>query len=244
MKLKILIFPAIILAILYLTIWVMVPNYSGAGGILETQAKLAATNEKLGGVTQKENNAASLVRDLNNNSEQQNILVKYLPEKKQDEDIVASISAIAGASGVAVSDIKIADDKKPADDGQIVYDSLGNVVPKVEDPIKSFTADITMKGDYGKIRQFIFSLDSINRLNEMISLKMDRADDETADLKVVLSVRFSYFEKVAKVASVRDEFFARGKFDMRVAEDIRKKAATEIPKIDIGTSGRNNLFAL
>ncbi|MFA5994663.1 MAG: hypothetical protein WC823_06935 [Parcubacteria group bacterium] len=241
MKLKILIFPAIVVTLLYFAIWVIIPKYSGAGGIMDTQKKLADAKEKLAGVVQKEANAASLVQDLNNNSEEQNILVKYLPEKKQDEDVVVSINAIAGTSGVALDGMKM-EEAANISETQVVYDASGNVVPTVIDPIKGFMTEITISGNYAQLRQFIFSLDTINRLNEMTVLKI--SSDEVGLLKATLRVKFNYFEKAATVVAVRDEFFAQSKFDMSIANDIKKRATLETPRIDIGTIGRENLFAL
>jgi Tfp pilus assembly protein PilO len=242
MKLKILIFPLIIVALLYLLIWVIVPQY---GDIAATQKKLDDAKVKLAGVVEKENNAASLVQDLNNNSAEQNILVKYLPENKQYEDVVASVNTISGTSGVSIVSMKV-DEAKPASSTQTVYDKSGNVVPKTEDPVKSFIAEIAVKGDYGKIRPFIFSLDTIDRLNEMTALKIEGSNNtnEPGILTATLRVKFDYFEKAEKITEIRDEFFAKGKFDMSVASDIRKKATMEIPKLDIGEFGRENLFTL
>jgi Tfp pilus assembly protein PilO len=205
--------------------------------------KLAMTSEKLKGVVEKEENASSLVQDLSNNSEEQNILVKYLPEKKQDEDVITSINSIAGGSGTMIEGIKV-EEIKAIDDSQIVYDKHGNALPKIEDPIKSFLVEISLKGGYGNIRQFIFSLASINRLNEMVGLDMKSDDVDPGILNAKLKVKFSYFEKVEKITDVRDDFFAQGKFDMSVADDIRKNATIGIPTIDIGSVGRENLFAL
>ncbi|EKE10765.1 MAG: hypothetical protein ACD_15C00204G0017 [uncultured bacterium] len=243
MKLKILVFPLIVVILLYLIIWVIVPKYSGEGGILDTKDKLFRTNEKLKGVMMKEENAASLVQDLNNNSEEQNILLRYLPEKKQDEDVMASINSIAAGSGTMIEGVRM-EELDTVDDSQIMYDKYGNELPKIQDPIKNFLVEISLKGGYSNIRQFIFSLASINRLNEMVGLGIESNASEPGILNAKLRVRFSYFEKAKEIVEVRDDFFEKGKFDMSVADDIRKNATLGIPTIDVGAVGRENLFAL
>lgn len=241
MKIKILIFPLIIVTVLYLIIWFIVPEY---GAVKKSEIKLAATNAKLADMESKSANAASLLASLNSNSEDQSLIVGYFPEKKQDEYIVASINSLAGNSGVTVSGLGFSEDVA-MQDISVLYDDLGNVIPTETNPVKTFKVSVEATGSYEKIRQFLFSLASINKLNEIDTISIGRGSIDTPDaLEAKADLTFSYLEKVKTVAVINEEFFASGNFDMSVAQDIRKKATIEVPQIEIGATGRGNIFAL
>lgn len=241
MKIKILIFPLIIVTVLYLVIWFIIPKYDE---VKKKEVSLVKTNAKLQDMERKSVNAASLLASLNENSQDQSLIVTYLPEKKQDEYIVASINSLSSTSGVMISGLDFSEDET-MQDISVLYDDLGNEIPAEADPLKTFRIDVTATGSYDKIRQFVFSLASINKLNEMDSLSISKGAGETPDiLEAKIGLTFSYLERAETVIAINEEFFASGEFDMSVAQDIRKKATIEVPQIEIGTTGRNNLFAL
>jgi Tfp pilus assembly protein PilO len=241
MKLRILFFPLMIVTILYLLIWVIYPKYDT---IKTTKNKLKAVNEKLVSVRAKEQNAASLVQNLNKNSEEQSIITKYLPEKKQDEYVLASINSLAITSGVAIASMGFSENEM-TQSVETLYDDLGNELPQDADKLKGIDVDIAVVGSYEKIRQFLFALSTINRLNEFSSITMTNGTAENpSELQVKISLKFSYLDRIKAISVVNDNFFASPEFDMNIVSDIRKKATIEIPKIDVGSVGRNNLFAL
>ena len=242
MKIKILIFPLIIVTVLYLIIWFIVPRYDA---VRKNEVKLNETSMKLQDMERKSSNAASLLASLNGNSEDQNLIVKYFPEKKQDEYVVASINSLAATNGVTISGLSFSEDVV-MQDISVLYDDLGNEIPAEVNPVKTFRISIGATGSYEKIRQFLFSLASINKLNEIDSISIGKESNVDSPDALVLKadLTFKYLDKIVSVATINEEFFASGEFDMSVAQDIRNKATIEVPQIEIGTMGRGNIFAL
>lgn len=251
MKLKILLTPLMLIAIMYLAIWVAVPAYSGPEGVIATGEKLKNSEARLADITLKEENAGNLVASLNDSGEQQRILLQYLPEKKTDEDVIANINAIASGAGVFLSGVALEDESvavvaEPEDD--IILDENGNEIPM--EPVapkiiaKNFKASVALAGDYEKLRQFAADISRLKRFNEIVSMKITKGSGtDGGALQMDAVIRFNYLDKVGSIASMGNEVFSKGMFDMGVVDRIKAKTSVDVLKVDTGSTGRSNPFS-
>ncbi len=234
-------FPLAIVAILVIAIWIIAPEYSA---MKVMQTKLDEANKKLADVESKKSNAASLLESLNSNAAYQKTITEYLPEKKQDEYVVASINSLAAASGVAISGIGFAEDDA-MQSVAVLYDDLGKEIPADKNVLRKIKSSIGISGKYDQIRKFLFSLTTIKRLNGFDTLTIAKGTTETPDiLTAKAEMTFSYLNKIETVDKVNESFFASGQFDADIVNDIHKKASIDMPRIDVGAIGRSNIFAL
>ncbi|MFA7209722.1 MAG: hypothetical protein WC120_05620 [Parcubacteria group bacterium] len=250
MKLKILLTPLMLVIIMYLAIWVAIPAYSGPEGVVAAGNKLKGAELKLADISLKEENAGSLVAALNDSSEQQKILLQYLPEKKTDEDVIANLNSIASGAGVFLSGVTM-DDESAASvvqpEEEFMLDENGNEIPVEAAPkavAKNFKASVALTGDYGKLRQFIADVSRLKRFNEIVSMKITQGSGaENGSLQMDAVIRFNYLDKTGSIASMGSEVFSTGMFDMGVVDKIKAKTSMDILKVDTGSIGRSNPFS-
>jgi Tfp pilus assembly protein PilO len=247
MKIKIWITPLMIVAIIYLIIWVAVPAYSGDAGVTVANEKLNQDETKLATITVKEENANKLVTALNNNSEQQKILWQYLPEKKTDEDVIANINSLASKSSLFLTSITLEheiDTPIAAPVADVAADgSAAPVIPKIEP--RKFRAQLSLSGDYDKLRQFMADMSGLKRFNKMVSLKISQNSSAVVgvgSLQADMTIEFNYLNKVGSIESMSSDVFAKGEFDMSVIKKITDKTNVDILKVDAGSVGRTNPF--
>ncbi|MDP1620321.1 MAG: hypothetical protein U0944_01865 [Candidatus Moranbacteria bacterium] len=250
MKLKILFTPLMLVIIIYLAIWVAIPAYSGPEGVVATGKKLQGAELKLADISLKEENAGSLVAALNDSSEQQKILLQYLPEKKTDEDVIANLNSIASGAGVFLSGVTM-DDESPVavvqPEEAFVLDENGNEVPVEVAPktvAKNFKASVALVGDYERLRQFIADVSRLKRFNEIVSMKITKnSGSDNGALQMDAVIRFNYLDKTGSIASMSNEVFSMGMFDMGVIDKIKAKTNMDVFKVEAGSIGRSNPFS-
>lgn len=248
MKLKILILPLVIVVIMYLTIWVIVPAYSDADA---AGKRLIVAEDKLTDIKNKTDNANKLVQQLSFTSDQQNTLFQYLPENKREEEIISSINSIAAANGVSMLSLGL--EAKADQQDQAVFEEefvnanlspeqMSVMMPK-KTSAKNLSASITIVGEYAKIRNFVVSLNKFKRFNDIASLEIKRSGDENELLQANMAMSLNYLPKIESIVGINNEIFGEGKFNMSVVDEI-KKNTTDVSKIEIGSRGRVNPFAL
>lgn len=248
--------PLMLVGIIYLAIWVAVPAYSDPEGIADIKAKLAVSNDKMEDIDMRISNAKKLADELSQNSNDQKMLFHYLPEKKLNEDMVASLNSMASASGVALTSLSFKDIK---DETPVAAEIMGTTMgdgmemnkgmdsPKNIEPKKSFSknfgASVVMVGDYEKIKGFVSSLATLKRFNTIDSLSISNKEGANL-LEANLEAKFSYLEKIASIPVVDKEMFKGPSFNMSVVEEIKNKTNINITKPDVDSAGRTNPFAL
>lgn len=248
--------PIMLVAIIYLTIWVAVPTYSDPGGIVDIKIQLQDSGDKLADVDMRISNAKKLANELSQNSQEQKILFQYLPDKKLNEDIVASLNAMASKNEVAITGLSFKDSKDKAlasnEDLTVTakdslelnksMDSPKNVAPK-KSSTKNFNTNVTLVGDYEKIRNFIVSLSALKRFNGIEMVEINKKDDVNF-LEAKIDIRLNYLDKLKSIAVVDKEMFKDGKFDMSIANEISTKTNVDITKVGVDSAGRTNPFVL
>ncbi|KKR19810.1 MAG: hypothetical protein UT50_C0029G0004 [Candidatus Moranbacteria bacterium GW2011_GWA2_39_41] len=245
MKSKLLFVPLTIIYGLYLIIWVVVPAYTGPEGAVATKNKLTIANNKLDDIKIKQDNALNLANSLNYNKDQQETLQRYLPVKKQEEDVIVSLNSITTSNGVLITSINMKDILKKVD--PMIENGLNagveNVSP-VEASAEEFAVYFEFLGKYESIKNVIVSLTALKRFNNISALEIKDKADEDSDLLVAkVTVVFNYFNKITSITSVDDRIFADGKFDTSIMDDIKKRTI-DVPRVNVGLFGRTNPFAL
>lgn len=249
MKLRILVTPLMIAAIIYLAIWVAIPTYSGSDGVVAVGEKQKQAADKLSDITVKEENAGNLVTILDNNTEQQKILAQYLPEKRMDEDVIASVNSLASDSGVFLASIALKDEAViAAPVPEPIIDGNGNVVPS--EPVmpkataKNFVADVALSGDYEKMWQFIVNLSNLKRFNEISAMEIATPPGASNGLLLMkISIKFNYLDRLGLIENMSNEVFATGKFNMNAIDKIKSKTSVDVSKVSVESSGRVNPFS-
>ena len=108
MKLKILFFPLVLAAAVSVFISFVWPEISDARRLSVENAKVSA---KIALIEEKRDIVRKLDQDLGKNSDKEVFIKSYLPEGRNEEWIINSISRLAVSSGVALAGISIEDDK-------------------------------------------------------------------------------------------------------------------------------------
>lgn len=256
MKIKILAMPLMIFGIIYLSIWVIAPTYSDPEGIVDFQERLAKSEARLDDINLRVANASKLEAELSQDTPGQKMVFHYLPEKKFNEDVVASLNSIAKENAVTINEISFKDLKEQASSlmrNEVVtakdslamnkeMDSPKNVEPKNK-TTKNFSANVLISGDYIRIRGFIAALDRFKRFNS-IDLAEIKRDEKGNMIEANLDIRFSYMDKLTSLTVLDKEMFASNKFDMTIEDEITNKTNIDITKVNIDSTGRTNPFSL
>lgn len=249
--------PLMLIGMIYLAIWVAVPAYSDPEGITDLKAKLDKSEEKLADIEKRVSNAEKLDMELSQNSDEQKMLLHYLPDKKLNEDVVASLNSIASSSGVAITSVSFKDTKAgtaaPKEDLTVTakdslklnqeMDSPKNIVPK-KTLANDFNANLVVVGEYEKIKKFIVSLAAFKRFNnvEMLSIKANKEDENF--LEANIETRFNYLKKLTSIQTIDRDMFKDESFNMSIAKQITDKTNVNITKLGVDSAGRANPFSL
>lgn len=236
MKLKILLAPSLLALIIILIIWLVMPRYFEdrlkREEFKNETARLNAINEKI----EKVNN---LMVNLGTNTENQNILFSFLPEKQQEEEIINDLNNIASTEAVSIKNLSLI--KSPST--SLIISSEGAEAEESEAAIKNFDVDFTVIGTYDKIKNIINKLYKSRRFNKVASLEITKNETEAAgnNLQVKFILTFSYLKK-ANVISIGSNIFSQDSFNMSVISKINNWKTINVAKIGNISGGRENPF--
>lgn len=249
MKAKILIFPLIIVLI----IWLAIAKIAPAFGEMRAQSKnLKIEKAKLADIQQKNKNVDKLIQELNNYP-QQNVVFNYVPKGSQEEELIDTLSSLASGSGVSVYNLAVVKTQPKADAPAAEISSEGDVsdvtVTVAGQTPKPSNVDVSIGvvGNYDGIKSFLDKVISFKRYNNISMLKIAKAvsstDTATDALQTDIKIGFNYLEKKGSAVNADDNIFKTGKFDMSVVDGIVKATSTDIQTINLGTVGKTNPFA-
>lgn len=241
MKLKLLIAPLLVLLIIIMAIWVVAPAYQK----LQIQKEeLAAARLKLADVQEKNAQAAKLKQLLADNAAQKEMLLKYLPEKAQEEVIMGNLNALMLGEGVAISNLSIMDDsrKNSASAAPVAAEAGGGEIAPAALAVNSIGAGVGIAGPYEKIKSFLGKLAALRRGNDVISLKINNAAAAAGNLQADMVLKFYYFAGGDSAAGANSNVFSKGDFDMAAVEQIKSRLNTEVIPVNIGETGKANPF--
>lgn len=259
MKIKILIAPIAIIALVGLSIWIILPQ---ANELRAEIATLKKAEKRLSETKDKIEKSDKLKRELAANVEKRDILMKYLPVDKQEEWIINNLNSLAAEDGLAIvaltlssspNKVPVVSDKsnKPVRANTADVDSIGMEEKPTEEYMNAsvpvgLDANVSLVGSYEKIKSFLGKSKRLQRANETISFRISRPasneDADTNNLQADLVLNFSYLKDIT-VADASSQILKSGKFDMLpVIEEIKNNTGTKFSEINVGSTGKSNPF--
>jgi hypothetical protein len=156
--------------------------------ILTKKTEMAAINEKKIAIE-------SVGRKISDNTDE-DIVLKYLPQNKTEEQIIGGVNYLAGAANVSLIDISLnsVEDKAATADAAVVLPSLvgidSSLLPQQVvngDALKTTPVKIVLVGDYAKIRIFLDSLQRMPVINTVKSVNITKQDTAINNVLVAAS---------------------------------------------------------
>lgn len=244
MKLKILIVPLLLVAIIAFSIWVLAPSYFT---VKEEVGKLDEANQKANDIKSKLEKASKLSQELTKRGEEQKIITEYLPENKEEEKVVNYFNDLVLRQGMTILDFSIA--PKVSQLAVPLTDASGIPVEIDTTPaVQYVNVDFTVAGTYEKIKDFLSKLDSIKRLNSIskISISKGSANESEApssgNLIAEVTTGFGYLEKIKTVSNINNKALASEKFDLSIIDYLKNSNNTEITELNLDAAGKNDPF--
>jgi hypothetical protein len=258
MRLKILITPLIILIAVIATVMVLLPM---AFEIRDKFLGLKDAENKLTEVSEKIEKSDLLKQELLANAQKQNVLLKYLPMEKQEEDVINNLNAVASSAGVAITEMAILPEKATGTEkaGKTTKTNLTNEEvesvnqKQAEGEIRSekgilnvVNAKFSVIGSYDNLKDVLGKIMQMQRANQITSVKVfhptAQEKNPSNNLQATIELSFNYLKKVT-LANVSSRILESGKFDMLpVIDQIENNLKTEFAEINLGSAGKSNPF--
>jgi len=260
MSLKIIFFPVALVIAIVVSIWFIKPEI---GIINQNKAVLNAKNSALDNVKAKQQNIGSLVNDLNNNKEKEDIVVSYIAKERHEEDVLNKIYDLANQSRVAILNLALSESR---DNNLSSNSSVQSHAPSVSEreylpgdfsedmtqniQLKNISVSIEIMGEYEKIKDFLKNLYLIDRINNNKALSIstassvDEEGNEAAsndNLVASIEAEFGYFPIGAVNKNSNLEVFSKPKFDFSPADKLIK-IINKTSDVEAGVTGKNNPF--
>ncbi len=267
MRLKILLFPAV----LVISVIVFIANIWPEISLLsQMNSQYKKDKESLENIQLKKDDVASLNAVLENNKDKKDFVMTYVPEKNNDENNIYFLNYLATNSSLSVLNIgldKVVEDTSasaleasatnPVNTiaSAVVTDpNTGEVIdPQVllenSKKIKFAKAHVTVAGEYDNIKMYLDKLDRMEVYSKLSEVKIGKNKDDKKEenapesnlLVADITVEFGYFPKKKDA-----EYTALAKlgsnFDFGSIDKIRSVVAQNVPGIEAGASGRSNPF--
>lgn len=255
MKIKLLLAPSLVVATIILLIWVVYPAYTSPidnSGLSEKYYQLKSEQEKLSTIDLKISNSKSLVSQISSKRESSDFLMGYIPSENKEEEIIDTLNYLSQSNGLFVLNISVSQIKDsvtglantPVDS----LDASGQAVPKV---VKVFPTNIetrlSVSGDYAQIKEFIVKVNSLPRLNKVVSATLapitgSDSEQKSSILKLDMVLNFLALKLASNPVNADDPVFLSGSFDMKSIEDIQQTRQGGSLKLDVGQIGVTNPF--
>lgn len=209
------------------------------------RADLKSAVDKLVDIQNKNAKAEKLHEAWNTNLEQRSVITQYIPEQKQEEDVINNLNALVSASGASIYNLSVSAVGK--NKTAVAEDEANKsaLVPTA----KSFEVTLGAAGDYKKIKTLLGKINSFPRFNGISSLKIAKTVEKdksnegaNGNLQADIVLSFNYMEKNNSTIKANDKIFLSENFDMSIADVIKKKLETAFNAISIGSAGRENPF--
>jgi len=177
MRLKSLFFPIMMVLSLAVFVGYIWPEIQAVRKINE---EILAKKAEMAAVTDKKIAIESVGKEISDTMEE-NIVFKYLPQSKAEDQIIGGINYLAGAANVSLVDISMnsvegESAKEDAGDAVALPASLvgvNTIMPQEtanKSALKTTSVKIVLAGDYAKIRIFLDSLQRMPIINTIKSI--------------------------------------------------------------------------
>jgi hypothetical protein len=274
MKIKILIAPLLIVAIIVLLIWFVYPLWTnGSDGIKEKLSDYEIQKNRQAELEKKKEKISSLYQDIESKKNQADLLYRFLPETMLEEELIDKMQFLTsmkqedaangwemgpGKMTVALSKaaIPIISSQPAAVAGQ------KDVAVLVQKDLSNFDLNFQFLGPYEKIRDIIKSIYSLKRYNKVTKFKAlsgvikregnilkweDPKGEPANGLKVEMTMNYNYFN-VGRVGpeNINDPVFSLDRLE-KIRWDVIdaiQKKETDIVPLTLPESGRGNPFVL
>lgn len=251
MKLKILIAPLAIVAMIILIVWGIMPAYSD---YQQKKAALGADTAKLVDVQGKKANVDNLFKELSASTDQQDTLLKYMPSSMQEETVIDNISSLASGANLAVYGLAVKTDERANSGASVLASAVAGQASPSQDAPSDFAVTVGVSGDYQNIKNFLGKLTSLDRYAKIDSLDMQSVvatstsangqtvPVQTGNIKADMELTFAYLGKADSVPDFSKNIFSTGRFDMSTIQDIKTKATTALASITADAAGKSDPF--
>jgi len=244
--------PLLIVVTIIMLIWFIYPAYTnGTDGFKEERAKLADGQSKLDTIKTKASNIDLLYSQLQTDKDNHDVILSYLPEEAKEEDIINSLSSVAGNTGVVPMTISVSKSTvavDPTSPAAVVPDTTGNPAGSSSASLMEADASCSVTGNYDQIKSFLDAAYRLERFDKVVSLDIKKSADasgkSTGALEADVVLAFDFLKKSPTAANVDDPVFSSSSFNMKIAQDIKNRNNVGMPILNVDQSGRGNPFSL
>ncbi|MDQ1284265.1 MAG: hypothetical protein QG620_613 [Patescibacteria group bacterium] len=260
MKIKILLAPLLIVLMIVLAIWYIYPTYTdGLEGIKEKRVELKKEQDKLADLGRKIENSQKLSTQLARDEESRNVLFTYLPEKNKEEEIIDNLNfLISSDGGLLAREISVAQPEKKAAVASLSVEdesgAAGTGLPgsekvQAKPEAEYFTVNLTVSGEYDRIKSFFEKIYRLKRFNQLVSLSVGKPEESSEEgagsssaLEASAVLEFSVYKKDKLAVDADNKIFSGGVFTMNVIQKVKDRANMEILKLNVEQQGKSNPF--
>jgi Tfp pilus assembly protein PilO len=255
MRIKIFAVPLLILAGLVFVIGFLVPSVSKLRSKVST---LKASEIRAQDVDGKVQRIDALKVELDAQAEQQNVLLTYLPDSRQEDGIINYLNRISSSSGVLLSNVSIEKEVEKNTGSEVTLEDLLAQAensetsaigggPLVETPAaKAIKVGFKVVGNYDQVKSFLGQLAQVKRQDTIMTLKISKAagaDSATSGiLSVEANVNFNYLPKITSIIGLDSSILQTDGFDNSIIKKIQEEKTTVVEALSVGSTGKNNPF--
>jgi len=197
-------------------------------------------------------NIDSLTSSLESQPEQELFIQNYFPKTMDQGRVIDAFNFLAMQSGVAVSlmDLKEVKNERVLEE---VVPVDASTPTSMGHPAKtrSFSAQVSVKGQYENIKDFFERVAHMNRMHKLWNFSIVTQDkkqtngdesDETGILLGNFEAAFEYFDVQPAQNALYVPVFTRGTFDMESIDATKNWVTSKVPPLERSASGRPNPF--
>jgi|WetSurMetagenome_2_1015567.scaffolds.fasta_scaffold296512_2 hypothetical protein len=192
MKLKIIIFPFVLIMTIIMAVNFIYPDYQK---IQTVRTEIEGKEAELANLEAKSQNVKKLASDLESNETNRDFVMRYLPEKKNEEVIVDRSNYLTIDSSVLLVNVDLEEIKAPVVQGpsaeeQALLDrnaqltGQSNVVQSIPDPpfeVDKLGATVELIGTYENIKTYLNRLYRIENWFDINSLEIELVNNDNEE---------------------------------------------------------------
>jgi hypothetical protein len=248
MKIKILVAPLLIVAIIVLLIWFIYPLWTnGSDGIKEKLDSYKIQKDRQAELEKKKEKISTRFQEIESKKNQVDLLYRFLPETMSEEELIDKMQFLASmkqedaANGWEMGPVKmsvtlskaiapIASAEPAATAGQ------NNAAVLIKKDLTNFDLNFQFLGPYERVRDIVKSINSLKRYNRITKykatsgiikregnvLKWEEPKGEPANgLKVEMTMNYNYFNTGSVgPENINDPVFSLDKLEKEIRWDI------------------------
>ena len=268
MRIKIFVFPlalAITITIVIAYIWPEI------GRIKSAKEELIRSQETLQDIQKKKSNIESLKRDLLANKEKEAFVLKYLPVRNQEEEIINKLNQLATDLSLSVS--MISPDKEQAkaaipentneelSSKEALFSSdknkKGSNLGRQQMPtVRMTNMEVDVAGNYAAVKSFLEQIYKMEMFNKITSFSITKEGEKGSQsqnqtegatkpsdtLFAKIKVGFGYMSEARLAGDYSAPIFSYSSFNFTPYENLVRLITKKIPALEVGSQGRDNPF--